>query len=143
MNATNEGLMSTGEHAKTQATDVVENMKFYKGLWNEDKELTADMQAKTPIHTSGYEGATVTSNEPSSATQYGTLTGCFEIKDGKYKGKHALYIVNYNPSSDNIITVNLGSEKPVTITANAVTEEMTASSVTKTLGAGEAMLIVY
>ena len=138
MNATNEGLMSTGGYAKSQATDVVASMTLYEktsdSWYQPSDKYTARETLTTTIHSS-YAGATVSASD----TTYGALTGCFTISGGQ----HALYIVNYNPSSDNTITVNLGSNKAVSIVTNAVAEEVTTSVVTKTLGAGEAMLIVY
>ncbi len=138
MNATNEGLMSTGGYAKSQATDVVASMILYEktsdSWYQPSDKYTARETLTTTIHTS-YANATVSASDAT----YGALTGCFATGDGQ----HALYIVNYNPSSDNTITVNFGSNKAVSIVTNAVAEEMTTSVVTKTLGAGEAMLIVY
>ena len=134
MNATNEGLMSTGGYAKSQATDAVASIAMYEK--KNSFQYTEKDPLTTPILTS-YADATVTVAETN--VTYGALTGCFTTADGR----HALYIVNYDPTKEATITVNLGSEKAVSITADAVTEEMTAASVTKTVGAGEAMLVIF
>lgn len=131
MGATNEGLMSTGGYAKSQATDYVDSMALKKKGWisyNTVETMT------TPIHTS-YNGATVTSSDSS----YGALTGCFTTADGK----HALYIVNYNVNAASTVTVSFTSNTDATIINNAVKTTQSGTSMNIQLGAGEAALVVY
>lgn len=136
MQATSKAIMSSGGCAKTQVTDVVGKIE---GKKNDYAWTSKDTVATTEIATQ-YNNATVTSTDET----YGALTGCFEITGGKYKGKHALYIVNFNPESSNMITVNF-TEGATTATyiMNGETTTETGTSVSKTLGAGEAVLVVY
>lgn len=136
MQATSAAIMSTSGYAQTQVTEVVGTIegKENKYSWTDKKTV-----ATTGILTS-YNNATVTSND----STYGALTGCFEVIGGKYKGKHALYIVNFNPENSNMITVNFtGGATTATYIMNGEITTETGTSVSKTLGAGEAVLVVY
>ena len=135
MNATNDGLMSTGGYAKSQATDKVATMELREKV---DGWLSSSYELRETINPytirSSYNGATVTSSE----STYGALTGCFT-----YGEKHALYIVNYNVEGDSTIKVDFTDDNTKATTIhNAVKSEKTGD-IQMTLGAGEAVLVVY
>ena len=133
MNATNEGYMSTGGYATTVATDTIKSITMYSKYlgsygYGDSKTVT------NTIHSS-YAGATVTSDDAT----YGAFTGCFTLEDGR----HAMYIVNFSDVNDNTITVSFGSDTTVTTVLNGEKETTTGTTITKKLGAGEAVLVVY
>ncbi|MBQ2986615.1 MAG: hypothetical protein IJE23_03950 [Tyzzerella sp.] len=135
VNATHEGIMTTGTHATEQAANNVKDIELYKSkhwLWATGEDSQGN--AKVEVY-SNYEGATVTCGTDST---YGTLTGCFKTADGK----HALFIANYNPEQDNTVAVNVGSGVAATIIHEGNTTEATGSAYI-TLGAGEAALVVF
>lgn len=136
MNAKSDGVMATDGYAKTNAYDNVKEIKLYTKSWGGETAGTVN----ATVSDNKYHGVTVESRD----TGYGALTGCFEITGGKYKGKHALYIVNFNPESSNMITVNFtDGATTATYIMNGETMTETGVSVSKTLGAGEAVLVVY
>ena len=133
MNATNEGYMSTGGYATTVATDTIKSITMYSKYlgsygYGDKKTVT------NTIHTT-YAGATVTSDD----AIYGAFTGCFRLQDGR----HAMYIVNFSDANDNKITVTFDSSKTATTVLNGVEDTITGTTITKKLGAGEAVLVVY
>lgn len=145
MNATNEGFMSTGGYAQSQATSVVDSMTLKKvsysyNWFGEKRYVYKDVEtidtAEIYSNDTGYYGAKVTSSD----STYGAFTGCF-----KYGDKHALYIVNYNVNegTTNTVTVNFGSSVSATTILNAVTEAKTGTSMDFKLAPGEAVLVVY
>ncbi len=135
--ATNKGYMATAgansrkSLAQKTATDVLDEIKLYNRKYASGNP---DVTIKNKIHTDGYAGATVSSND----TEYGAFIGCYE-----YGSQNALYIANYNTEKNNIITVNLDSNKEVTVIYNGETTVMTANQVIQDLSAGEAVLVVY
>ena len=130
LNATNKGFMSTGGVATSSAVENIMSISMKKSLFTSEK-FTND------IHTS-YEGATVSSNN----TEYGAFTGCFEITDGEYSGKHAMYIVNFSDKGDNTVTVTLGDGVKSTTIYQGMEAEHTGTF-NMTLAPGEAVLVVY
>ena len=82
-----------------------------------------------------YNGAKVTSGDAS----YGAVTGCFKTKDNK----NAMYVVNYNVTTNNTVTVNFGSQKTVTYVQNAVTKTEDVQTLQLNLAAGDAALIIF
>ena len=130
LNATNKGFMSTGGVATSSAVENIMSISMKKN-WITSEKITND------IHTS-YEGATVSSNN----TEYGAFTGCFEITDGEYSGKHAMYIVNFSDKGDNTVTVTLGDGVKSTTIYQGVEAEHTGTF-NMTLAPGEAVLVVY
>ncbi len=131
LHATNEGYMSTGGYAESVATNTVKSVSMKKGL-------TTSETFKNTIHTS-YNAATVTSDDDT----YGAFTGCFKITSGEYAGKSAMYIVNYNDTATNNITVTFGFSKEVTTIYQGVKTTQTGNSYTTSLAAGDAVLVVY
>lgn len=134
MNAESKGIMATGGYAKTNAYDTVKEIKLYKSTIF---DLSPEKINATLSGTS-YSGATVTGTD----SEYGVLTGCFQLT-GKYEGKHAMYLVNFNPDVSQNVTVTFDGETAATYILNAKTTKETAKSVTKTLGGGEAVLVVW
>jgi len=133
MDATNVGIMATGEYAVSQAANTVEEINLYDSILS----WIAAGEASTPVHSS-YNGATVTVEEGNA---YGAVTGCFEYGD-----KHALYIVNYNVYGEDTdkVTVDFGSTNTTATTIhNALTETKTGTSMSFELAPGEAVLVVY
>lgn len=131
LNATNEGYMSTGGYAKSVATETVGKIEMWENA-------TSKKTITNTIHTS-YNSATVTSND----STYGAFTGCFKITSGEYAGKSAMYIVNYNDTAANNITVNFGSSKEVTTIYQGVKTTQNASTYTSSIAAGDAVLVIY
>ena len=84
---------------------------------------------------SSYGGATVTSGD----TSYGAVTGCFTTKEGM----NAMYVVNYNVTGANTVTVDFGSQKNVTYVQNAVTKTENVQTLQLNLEAGDAALIIF
>lgn len=139
MNATHEGIMTTSGYATTQVKDNVEEVTLYADyFWNWGRDEQGDAGVDV-YNDNGYNGATVTCT---TDTEYGTLTGCFAITDGEYQGKHALFVVNYNPETANEVAVNVGSGVAATVIHEGNTTEITGST-NITLGAGEAALVVF
>ena len=135
MNATHKGIMTTGTYATTQAANNVREIKLYQNYIG-DYGYNSQGNARVEVYNdSGYQGATVTCGTDS---EYGTLTGCFETVDGK----HALFIVNYNPETANEVTVNVGSGVAATVIHEGNTTQAIGSA-NITLEAGEAAVVVY
>jgi hypothetical protein len=132
LNATNKGFMSTGGVATSSAVENIMSISMKKGVFAGSEKFTNN------IYTS-YEGATVSSNN----TEYGAFTGCFEITDGEYSGKHAMYIVNFSDKGDNTVTVDFTDNTTAATTIHNAVESETTGDITITLGAGEAVLVVY
>lgn len=136
MNAESAGIMATGGYAKNNAYNTVDAIELYeKSGWSTSSKGTVS----ATVSDSAYAGASVASTD----NTYGALTGCFEVTGGKYKGKHAMYVVNFNPEDNNTVVINLGESKTATTILNGETTVETAFSLTRTLGAGEAVLVVY
>ena len=133
MNATNDGFMSTGGKATTVAANTIQsitmNSKYWLGIPSGDEKTVTNT-----IHSS-YAGATVISDDAT----YGAFTGCFTLEDGR----HAMYIVNFSDVNDNTITVSFESDTTVTTVLSGEKETTTGTTITKKLGAGEAVLVVY
>ena len=129
MNATYQGFMANGTKA-TNATAGVDSMKLYSNRYFLTATETLSLKKSE-----SYNGATVTSGD----AQYGAVTGCFTTKEGKY----AMYVVNYDVTGANTVTVNFGSQKTVTYVQNAVEQTTATQSLELTLGAGEAALIIF
>lgn len=129
MNATYQGFMVAGTKA-TDATSGVDSMKLYSSKYSITGKETLSLKKSA-----SYNGATVTSEDAS----YGAVTGCFTTKEGKY----AMYVVNYNVTKANTVTVGFGSQKNVTYVQNAVEQTTATQSLELTLGAGEAALIIF
>ena len=141
MNATQEGLMSTGGYAKSVVTDQIDDWTLYKtyalGIGN---ILDSKVEIKNSVRSS-YENATVTTAD--NAT-YGALTGCFNITDGTYAGKHALYIMNYDDTAAHDITVSFGSSKTCTVIYQGmISEQQSGATYTQSVAAGDAVLVIY
>ena len=133
MNATNEGFMSTGGKATTVAADTIQSITMNSQYWL-GIAVGDEITVTNTIHSS-YAGATVTSNDAT----YGAFTGCFTLEDGR----HAMYIVNFSDVNDNTITVSFDGSKTASTILNGEKETTTGTTITKTLGAGEAVLVVY
>ena len=54
-----------------------------------------------------------------------------------------MYVVNYDVTGANTVTVDFGSQKNVTYVQNAVEQTTATQSLELTLGAGEAALIIF
>lgn len=67
-----------------------------------------------------------------------TLIGCFN-----YRGKTALYVVNYEEEYAQKVTLNLKDSYNMTITYNAKSSKVNADKLTFDFKAGEAALIVF
>ncbi len=67
----------------------------------------------------------------------GAAVGCFN-----YNGKTALYVVNYDMSSEQNITLNFSESVTADVTISGTATEKSGTSITLTLGAGEGALVV-
>ena len=129
MNATYQGFMANGTKA-TNATAGVDSMKLYSNRYSLTATETLSLKKSE-----SYNGATVTSGD----AQYGAVTGCFTTKEGKY----AMYVVNYNVTEANAITVQFDTTQTVTYTQNAVTKTENVQTLHLNLEAGDAALIIF
>ena len=75
-------------------------------------------------------------NELTSASG-NALIGCFD-----YKGKTALYVVNYDYSNSGDVTLTFNGTKNITKIENAKETTTTVSSITLNMTAGEGILLV-
>ncbi len=122
MNATNKGLVVSGGTAASHINS---------GL---------DALCAEPLVISGYEEFTGVSTTGTSA---GAAVGCFD-----YKGKTALYVVNYDMASSQTITLTFNKDVSVEVrqlqngAANTATFNTSSKKMSVTLGAGEGALVV-
>lgn len=122
MNATNKGLVVSGGTAASH--------------------INSDLDAlcAEPLVISGYEEFTGVSTTGTSA---GAAVGCFD-----YKGKTALYVVNYDMASSQTITLTFNKDVSVEVrqlqngAANTATVNTSSKKMSVTLGAGEGALVV-
>ena len=129
MNATYQGFMANGTKAEG-ATAGIDSMKLYASRFSLTAAETLSLKKLL-----SYNGARVTAGDAS----YGAVTGCFTTKEGKY----AMYVVNYDVTKTNAITVQFDTTQTVTYTQNAVTKTENVQTLQLNLAAGDAALIIF
>ena len=113
MNSYNEQIIALGD-AATDTKDLINDT-------NMDVKKSASYKKLTSVS----DGANV-------------LIGCFD-----YKGKTALYVVNYNYNAEqNGIILNFDGKSNITKYENATETKTTGSSITLNMAAGEGILLV-
>ena len=89
--------------------------------------------------TSGVDGVTTTASYNNVLTNAtgNALIGCFD-----YKGKTALYVVNYDYDAAGTVTLTFNGTQNITMIEDAVASETSASSLSLSMEAGEGILLV-
>ena len=114
MKAESNGLMATTGHASTEVREGGAT------LMSSTENMLADTN---PI---------VTSN-----TEYGALVGCFNYQDTE-----AFYVVNYDVTKEQEITLNFDVKRMYRLLRDGAESDGSGKSVTLTIPAGEAVLVV-
>lgn len=145
MKSENEGIIATGGNAQTNASSVT----YSDGtLSSTTREIKASSAYRNSDNTPNYaaiksaDGVSRVSGITTTNTTEGAFAGVFT-----YQGKAALYVVNNDTSAAQDITVNFTSSsnyRVIGFDASGDVEDVTAlgKSCTRTVGAGEAFLLV-
>ncbi len=118
MNSESKGVMVTGTYAT--------------------KNMNAAAECGMPILTSYNNIVTGISTDESAEETYGAIAGCFD-----YRGKTAIYVVNYNVTSSQKITLQLKGNHNFTIINRDGESSGNGETCTLSLNAGDGALIVF
>ena len=116
MNADNEAVIPVCGYAAVNITSSLNDKGDSNLVRNSYKEL---------------------SSVSTTQTTYGAVVGCFD-----YNGKTALYVVNYDVTSQAAITLNFSSDVMANVTIGTNTSEQQSQSMTLNVPAGEGALVV-
>ena len=116
MNAVNEAVIPVCGYAATNITASLNDKGDSNLVKNSYKEL---------------------SSVSTTQTTYGAVVGCFD-----YNGKTALYVVNYDVTSQATITLHFSSDVVASVTIGTNTSEQQSQSMTLNVPAGEGALVV-
>ena len=123
MNSVNKGIMVTGGYATTNMSEANESSNILLSSF--------DLGGKNPTITG------LTTDETNHT--YGAIAGCFD-----YQGKAAVYVVNYNVTASQNITLTWDKSCSYKVLdGNGETAKEPATACTLALGAGEAALLVF
>lgn len=101
-----------------------------------NKQIIAIGSAQSDASGANGVTTTVSYNELTGATG-NALIGCFD-----YKGKTALYVVNYDYDNEGTVTLTFNGTQNITKIEDAVATETSASSLSLSMEAGEGILLV-